>query len=233
MALVRARPQRRCHPAEVQLRSKVKRARGLSPPMPVASVAPSASIPGNHITPLYLDGHGFTSQPRLVPPTIPQQQSYQQAAVAAQQIPLSLHTSLQAQAQLGLRGGLPVSQSQEIYSSIPPFRSQVYMHPSLSQPSTMVLTGGTALKPPYSAFPGMQPLEMVKTQSGSPYQPVNGSQALVYEGHINQASAMGPSQMMDSQLTQLTMSIPGKFPLRPTFIYKTTGAEPKLTEQKL
>ncbi|XP_031412065.1 protein PRRC2B isoform X5 [Meleagris gallopavo] len=178
------------------------------PPMPVASVAPSASIPGNHIPPLYLDGHVFASQPRLVPQTIPQQQSYQQAA-AAQQIPISLHTSLQAQAQLGLRGGLPVSQSQEMYSSIQPFRSQVYMHPSLSQPSTMVLTGGTALKPPYSAFPGMQPLEVVKTQSGSPYQPLNGSQTLVYEGQINQAAGMGASQMMDSQLTQLTMPVPG------------------------
>ncbi|KFQ74327.1 Protein PRRC2B [Phaethon lepturus] len=174
------------------------------PPMPVASVAPSASIPGNHIPPLYLDGHVFASQPRLVPQTIPQQQSYQQAA-AAQQIPISLHTSLQAQAQLGLRGGLPVSQSQEMYSSIQPFRSQVYMHPSLSQPSTMVLTGGTALKPPYSAFPGMQPLEVVKTQSGSPYQPMNGSQTLVYEGQINQAAGMGASQMMDSQLTQLPL----------------------------
>ncbi|XP_073170826.1 protein PRRC2B isoform X8 [Lepidochelys kempii] len=178
------------------------------PPMPVASVAPSASIPGNHIPPLYLDGHVFASQPRLVPQTIPQQQSYQQAA-AAQQIPISLHTSLQAQAQLGLRGGLPVSQSQEIYSSIQPFRSPVYMHPSLSQPSTMVLTGGAALKPPYSAFPGMQPLEMVKTQSGSPYQPMSGSQTLVYEGQINQAASMGASQMMDSQLTQLTMPMPG------------------------
>eukprot|EP00075_Anas_platyrhynchos_P037630 XP_027326883.1 protein PRRC2B isoform X5 [Anas platyrhynchos] len=178
------------------------------PPMPVASVAPSASIPGNHIPPLYLDGHVFASQPRLVPQTIPQQQSYQQAA-AAQQIPISLHTSLQAQAQLGLRGGLPVSQSQEMYSSIQPFRSQVYMHPSLSQPSTMVLTGGTALKAPYSAFPGMQPLEVVKTQSGSPYQPMNGSQALVYESQINQAAGMGASQMMDSQLTQLTMPVPG------------------------
>lgn len=82
-------------------------------------------------------------------------------------------------------------------------RSQVYMHPSLSQPSTMVLTGGTALKPPYSAFPGMQPLEVVKTQSGSPYQPMSGSQALVYEGQINQAAGMGASQMMDSQLTQV------------------------------
>ncbi|KFQ99331.1 Protein PRRC2B [Opisthocomus hoazin] len=176
------------------------------PPMPVASVAPSASITlgGNHIPPLYLDGHVFASQPRLVPQTIPQQQSYQQAA-AAQQIPISLHTSLQAQAQLGLRGGLPVSQSQEMYSSIQPFRSQVYMHPSLSQPSTMVLTGGTALKPPYSAFPGMQPLEVVKTQSGSPYQPMNGSQTLVYEGQINQAAGMGASQMMDSQLTQLPL----------------------------
>ncbi|XP_042710215.2 protein PRRC2B isoform X10 [Chrysemys picta bellii] len=178
------------------------------PPMPVASVAPSASIPGNHIPPLYLDGHVFASQPRLVPQTIPQQQSYQQAA-AAQQIPISLHTSLQAQAQLGLRGGLPVSQSQEIYSSIQPFRSPVYMHPSLSQPSTMVLTGGAALKPPYSAFPGMQPLEMVKTQSGSPYQPMSGSQTLVYEGQINQAASLGASQMMDSQLTQLTMPMPG------------------------
>lgn len=77
------------------------------------------------------------------------------------------------------------------------------MHPSLSQPSTMVLTGGTALKPPYSAFPGMQPLEVVKTQSGSPYQPLNGSQTLVYEGQINQAAGMGASQMMDSQLTQI------------------------------
>eukprot|EP00079_Xenopus_tropicalis_P029196 XP_012824434.1 PREDICTED: protein PRRC2B isoform X2 [Xenopus tropicalis] len=173
------------------------------PPMPVASVAPSASMPGNHIPPLYLDGHVFTNQPRLVQQTIPQQQGYQQAA-AAQQIPISLHTSLQAQAQLGLRGGLPVSQSQEIYSSMQPFRSQVYMHPSLSQPSAMVLTSGTGLKPPYNPFPGMQTLEMVKTQPTSPYQPLNGSQQLVYESQLNQAS-----QMMDSQLTQLTMPMPG------------------------
>lgn len=98
--------------------------------------------------PLYLDGHVFSSQPRLVPPTMTQQQTYQQVnrststfrllcvsagllmccvclniqAAAAQQIPISLHTSLQAQAQLGLRGGLPVSQSQEMFNSIPPFR---------------------------------------------------------------------------------------------------------------
>ncbi|XP_054854139.1 protein PRRC2B isoform X2 [Eublepharis macularius] len=199
------------------------------PPMPVASVAPSASIPGNHIPPLYLDGHVFASQPRLVPQSIPQQQSYQQAA-AAQQIPLSLHTSLQAQAQLGLRGGLPVSQSQEIYSSIQPFRSQVYMHPSLSQPNTMVLTGGTALKNPYSAFPGMQPLEMVKTQSGSPYQPVNGSQTLVYEGQINQAPGMGASQMMDSQLTQLTMPMPGSQLPMPRY---GSGQQPLILPQSI
>nr|XP_045373274.1 protein PRRC2B isoform X3 [Camelus bactrianus] len=178
------------------------------PPMPVASVAPSASLPGNHLAPLYLDGHVFASQPRLVPQTIPQQQSYQQAA-AAQQIPISLHTSLQAQAQLGLRGGLPVSQSQEIFSSLQPFRSQVYMHPSLSPPSTMILSGGTALKPPYSAFPGMQPLEMVKPQSGSPYQPMSGNQALVYESQLGQAAGLGASQMLDSQLPQLTMPLPG------------------------
>ncbi|KAM9083456.1 protein PRRC2B isoform 11-T15 [Megaptera novaeangliae] len=174
------------------------------PPMPVASVAPSASLPGNHLPPLYLDGHVFASQPRLVPQTIPQQQSYQQAA-AAQQIPISLHTSLQAQAQLGLRGGLPVSQSQEIFSSLQPFRSQVYMHPSLSPPSTMILSGGTALKPPYSAFPGMQPLEMVKPQSGSPYQPMSGNQALVYEGQLGQAAGLGASQMLDSQLPQVLL----------------------------
>ena len=33
---------------------------------------------GNHIPPLYLDGHVFPSQPRLVPPTMTQQQTYQQ-----------------------------------------------------------------------------------------------------------------------------------------------------------
>lgn len=82
-------------------------------------------------------------------------------------------------------------------------RSQVYMHPSLSPPSTMILSGGTALKPPYSAFPGMQPLEMVKPQSGSPYQPMSGNQALVYEGQLGQAAGLGASQMLDSQLPQV------------------------------
>lgn len=178
------------------------------PPMPVASVAPSVSMQGNHIPPLYLDGHVFPSQPRLVPQTMTQQQSYQQAA-AAQQIPISLHTSLQAQAQLGLRGGLPVSQSQEMFNSIPTFRSQVYMQPSLSHPSAMVLSSAAPLKGPYSAFPGMQPSEMVKPQSGSHFQPINGSQALVYDSTINQAAGMGTSQLMDSQLIQVTMPLPG------------------------
>ncbi|XP_056146590.1 protein PRRC2B isoform X2 [Lampris incognitus] len=178
------------------------------PPMPVASVAPSMSMQGNHIPPLYLDGHVFPSQPRLVPPNMTQQQSYQQAA-AAQQIPISLHTSLQAQAQLGLRGGLPVSQSQEMFNSIPPFRSQVYMHPNLSQPSPMVLSGGAPLKGPYSAFPGMQPSDMVKPQSGSHYQPMNGSQPLVYDSQMNQGPGLGSSQLMDSQLIQVTMPLPG------------------------
>ncbi|XP_061055727.1 protein PRRC2B isoform X16 [Eubalaena glacialis] len=199
------------------------------PPMPVASVAPSASLPGSHLPPLYLDGHVFASQPRLVPQTIPQQQSYQQAA-AAQQIPISLHTSLQAQAQLGLRGGLPVSQSQEIFSSLQPFRSQVYMHPSLSPPSTMILSGGTALKPPYSAFPGMQPLEMVKPQSGSPYQPMSGNQALVYEGQLGQAAGLGASQMLDSQLPQLTMPLPGSQLPLPRY---GSGQQPLLLPQSI
>ncbi|XP_065274911.1 protein PRRC2B isoform X3 [Emys orbicularis] len=170
------------------------------PPMPVASVAPSASIPGNHIPPLYLDGHVFASQPRLVPQTIPQQQSYQQAA-AAQQIPISLHTSLQAQAQLGLRGGLPVSQSQEIYSSIQPFRSPVYMHPSLSQPSTMVLTGGAALKPPYSAFPGMQPLEMLT-------MPMPGSQLPLPRYGSGQQQLILPQSIQLPQGQNLSVGAP-------------------------
>ncbi|XP_006918131.1 protein PRRC2B isoform X6 [Pteropus alecto] len=199
------------------------------PPMPVASVAPSASLPGNHLPPLYLDGHVFASQPRLVPQTIPQQQSYQQAA-AAQQIPLSLHTSLQAPAQLGLRGGLPASQSQEIFSSLQPFRSQVYMHPSLSPPSTMILSGGTALKPPYSAFPGIQPLEMVKPQAGSPYQPLSGNQALVYESQLGQAASLGASQMLDSQLPQLTMPLPGSQLPLPRY---GSGQQPLILPQSL
>ncbi|XP_039718827.1 protein PRRC2B isoform X4 [Pteropus medius] len=206
------------------------------PPMPVASVAPSASLPGNHLPPLYLDGHVFASQPRLVPQTIPQQQSYQQVmtasqAAAAQQIPLSLHTSLQAPAQLGLRGGLPASQSQEIFSSLQPFRSQVYMHPSLSPPSTMILSGGTALKPPYSAFPGIQPLEMVKPQAGSPYQPLSGNQALVYESQLSQAASLGASQMLDSQLPQqLTMPLPGSQLPLPRY---GSGQQPLILSQSL
>lgn len=55
------------------------------------------------------------------------------------------------------------------------------MHPNLSPPSTMILSGGTALKAPTRRSLALQPLEMVKPQSGSPYQPMSGSQALVYE----------------------------------------------------
>lgn len=94
-------------------------------------------------------------------------------------------------------------------------RSQVYMHPSLSPPSTMILSGGTALKPPYSAFPGMQPLEMVKPQSGSPYQPMSGNQALVYEGQLGQAAGLGASQLLDSQLPQVRHSVPPAQNARP------------------
>lgn len=66
----------------------------------------------------------------------------------------------------------------------------------------MVLSGGAPLKGPYSAFPGMQPSDMVKPQSGSHYQPMNGSQQLVYDGPMNQAAGMSTSQLMDSQLIQ-------------------------------
>lgn len=65
----------------------------------------------------------FNSPGEFLTPLVPLSHIYfLLQAAAAQQIPISLHTSLQAQAQLGLRGGLPVSQSQEMYSSIQPFR---------------------------------------------------------------------------------------------------------------
>lgn len=56
----------------------------------------------------------------------------------------------------------------------------------------MILPEAQPWKAPYSAFPGMQPLEMVKPQSGSPYQPMSGSQALVYEGPLSQAGRRLP-----------------------------------------
>lgn len=77
------------------------------------------------------------------------------------------------------------------------------MHPSLSQPNPLVLSGGATIKGPYSAFPGMQPSDMVKPQSGSHYQPMNGSQQLVYDNQMNQGPSMGSSQLMDSQLMQV------------------------------
>lgn len=79
------------------------------------------------------------------------------------------------------------------------------MHPNLSQPNPMVLSGGAPIKG-YSAFPGMQPSDMVKPQSGSHYQPMNGSQQLVYDSQMNQGPGMGSSQLMDSQLIQVSWS---------------------------
>lgn len=78
------------------------------------------------------------------------------------------------------------------------------MHPNLSQPNPLVLSGGAPIKGPYSAFPGMQPSDMVKPQSGSHYQPLNGSQQLVYDSQISQGPGMGSSQLMDSQLMQVS-----------------------------
>lgn len=83
-------------------------------------------------------------------------------AAAAQQIPISLHTSLQAQAQLGLRGGLPVSQSQEMFNSIPPFR---YLQLTFSGPSMLesIITG---LFTPIPSFqvPGLHAPQPVPAQ---------------------------------------------------------------------
>lgn len=77
------------------------------------------------------------------------------------------------------------------------------MHPNLSQPSPMVLSGGAPLKGPYSPFPGMQPSDIVKSSSGSHYQAMTGSQQLVYDSQLNQGPSMGSSQLMDSQLIQV------------------------------
>ncbi|XP_069774569.1 protein PRRC2B isoform X2 [Narcine bancroftii] len=180
------------------------------PPMPMVSVAPSVSLPGSHISPLYMDGHVFASQTRLLPQSIPQQQGFQAGlsqAAAAHQIPMPVHTSLQAQPPLGLRNGLPVSQSQDMFGSMQPFRSQVYMHAGLSQPSTMVLSGAP-LKTPYTAFPAVPASDMVKPQPGSHYQTIGGNQTLMYESQLNQPG-LTTSQIMDSQLIQVTMSMPG------------------------
>ena len=83
------------------------------------------------------------------------------------------------------------------------------MHPNLSQPSPLVLSGGGQLKGPYSPFPGMQPSDMVKSQSGSHYQPMNGSQPMVYDNQMNQGPGMGSSQLMDSQLIQVSSPLKG------------------------
>uniref|UniRef100_G5E747 Proline rich coiled-coil 2B n=1 Tax=Loxodonta africana TaxID=9785 RepID=G5E747_LOXAF len=173
------------------------------PPMPVASVAPSASIPGMQPPPaLYLDGHVFASQPRLVPQTIPQQQSYQQAA-AAQQIPI-LHTSLQAQAQLGLRGGLPVSQSQEIFSSLQPFRrSPAFRSVNnilvKSNPASAILTSCTH---PHVFCPGMLDLAVGFPASRLPVQVLSSSSHVPLE-----LQGGGATDLND--MKQLTMPLPG------------------------
>ncbi|OCT56218.1 hypothetical protein XELAEV_18000479mg [Xenopus laevis] len=145
------------------------------PPMPIASVAPSASMPGNHIPPLYLV---WCSRPNLNSKGISRHVSLLSSvdtikkAAAAQQIPCR-HTSLQAQAHLSFC---------KKFTAVQVPGSQVYMHP----PSAMVLIRGIDLKPPYNPFPGMQTLDMVTTQATSPYQPLNGSQQLVYENQHNQ-----------------------------------------------
>ncbi|XP_072285318.1 protein PRRC2B-like [Pyxicephalus adspersus] len=102
------------------------------------------------------------------------------------------------------------------------------MHPNLSQPSAMVVASGTGLKPQYSPFPGMQPLEMVKTQHVSPYQPMNGSQQMVYESQLNQAAGISASQMVDSPLTQLTMPMAGSQIQMPRY---SSGQQPLLLPQ--
>ncbi|CAM9139893.1 unnamed protein product [Lampetra planeri] len=144
--------------------------------LPPGSAPVPVSNPVNKLQDALNHQHGISTKSMgklSVPSPSRALQSEVLQAAAAQQIPISLHTSLQAQAQLGLRGGLPVSQSQEMFSSIPPF-------------SPMVLSGGAPLKGPYSAFPSMQPSDIVKPQSGSHYQPMNGSQQLVYDSPINQ-----------------------------------------------
>ncbi|XP_043534099.1 protein PRRC2A-like isoform X3 [Chiloscyllium plagiosum] len=185
--------------------------------IPVASVAPSAplSAPSGQIPPCYMESHFYGSQPRGMPPSISQHQAFQSGlsrAMPTQQITLPLHTPLQGQAQvstLSIRQGTPVSQTQDMFSSLQSFRSQqLYLQPGLSPPSAAMVQGSTLIsggpvKGQYVGFSAVQAAEVAKAQQGLPYQHAacTPPMSVIYN------TQLGNSQLIDSQIIQMRQSM--------------------------
>uniref|UniRef100_A0A4W3GYJ7 Protein PRRC2B-like n=1 Tax=Callorhinchus milii TaxID=7868 RepID=A0A4W3GYJ7_CALMI len=118
---------------------------------------------------------------------------------------LPLHTPLQTQGQisaLSLRQGTPVSQPQDMFNSLQPFRSQqLYLQPGLSPPSAPVISGGP-VKGQYLGFSAMQASDLAKAQSGLPYQqsPCTPPLSLIYN------TQHGGSQLLEPQLIPVTIA---------------------------
>ncbi|XP_041133967.1 protein PRRC2C-like isoform X3 [Polyodon spathula] len=191
---------------------------------PQVFVSQSAAGSAAQIPAFYMDtSHLFSTQPpRLVPPSLAQQQGFQPGLsqtqsrlfdfplqpTAVQQIPIPIYAPLQGQHQ-GLGSGPPVSQAQELFSTSlhQPYRSQqAFLQSSLSQPSPVVLSGagqhspmmlsGTALH----SYPGVQPSDLSKAQSGLAFQQTSSTQhiPILFEPQLNQPSGLGGSQLMDT-----------------------------------
>ncbi|XP_060706956.1 protein PRRC2A-like isoform X6 [Hemiscyllium ocellatum] len=185
--------------------------------IPVASVAPSAplSAPSGQMPPCYMESHFYSSQPRGMPPSISQHQAFQSGlsrAMPTQQITLPLHTPLQGQAQvstLSIRQGTPVSQTQDMFSSLQSFRSQqLYLQPGLSPPSAAMVQGSTLIsgapvKGQYVGFSAVQAAEVAKAQQGLPYQHAacTPPMSVIYN------TQLGNSQLIDSQIIQMRQSM--------------------------
>lgn len=187
------------------------------PAIPVASVAPSATLsaPGGQMPPCYLESHYYGGQPRGMPPPISQHQGFQPGlsrAMPTQQISLPLHTPLQGQGQvsaLGIRQGTPVSQTQDMFTSLQSFRSQqLYLQPGLSPPSAAMVQGSTLIsggpvKGQYVGFSAMQAGEVTKAPAGLPYQQAacTPPMSVIYN------TQLGNSQLIDSQLIQMRQGL--------------------------
>ncbi|XP_051899960.1 protein PRRC2A-like isoform X2 [Pristis pectinata] len=187
------------------------------PAIPVASVAPSATLsaPGGQIPPCYVESHYYGSQPRGMPPSISQHQGFQPGlsrAMPTQQITLPLHTPLQGQAQVSALASdkeTPVSQTQDMFTSLQSFRSQqLYLQPGLSPPSAAMVQGSTLIsggpvKGQYVGFSAMQAGEVTKTPAGLPYQQAacTPPMSLIYN------TQLGNSQLIDSQLIQMRQGL--------------------------
>ncbi|XP_064415977.1 protein PRRC2C isoform X4 [Latimeria chalumnae] len=173
---------------------------------PQVYVSQSAAGPAAQIPAFYMDtSHLFSTQHPRLAPSLAQQQGFQPGLsqpTAVQQIPIPIYAPLQGQhqAQLGLGAGAPVSQAQELFnSSLQPYRSQqAFMQNSLSQPSPMVLSSTL------HNFPGVQPPDLTKAQSGLAFQQTSNTQPIpiLYEPQLNQASGLGGSQLLDTHLLQ-------------------------------